>query len=210
MTCPTDHKHGDTLTCYVRHKCRCEPCRAARRARVPYERRTRMTKGHDVWIDATGIRRRLQALAVAGWAPADVSERCGSHYRHLTKIRSGDLKQVRISTARRIEPVYRELIMQVRDDRAAKITKFSARRNGWVPALAWNDIDRDAEPVVANNRNRGEYDPIAVELAASGQPVNNLNQRETREVVKRLHAQRWPDTRIGKLLSMDGDSVCRI
>lgn len=36
--CPSDHKHGETATCYVHHHCRCQPCRASTKARVARNR----------------------------------------------------------------------------------------------------------------------------------------------------------------------------
>lgn len=31
--CPPDHKHGATVTCYRRHKCRCPECVTAKQER---------------------------------------------------------------------------------------------------------------------------------------------------------------------------------
>lgn len=52
--CPPQHKHAVTSTCYQRHKCRCEACRAGW-SRVQKQGRTRR--------------------AVAGWARADGTRR---------------------------------------------------------------------------------------------------------------------------------------
>lgn len=40
LVCPPDHKHEVRTTCYLRHGCRCDPCRewAARRARKKAQR----------------------------------------------------------------------------------------------------------------------------------------------------------------------------
>ena len=34
FVCPPDHKHGETLTCYGKHKCRCGDCRSIAVARA--------------------------------------------------------------------------------------------------------------------------------------------------------------------------------
>lgn len=99
--------------------------------------------GRDVWIPATGTMRRLQALAVIGWSTAEIAARMDSHYRPLQKVRAGERECVRMSTARRVAVVFEELCMQVRHDRAANITRFRAAAHGWVPPLAWDDIDTD-------------------------------------------------------------------
>ena len=152
MICPPDHKHGETHTCYNAHKCRCVGCRAAKSTlRRPYEGETRRRQGRDVWIPSTGTMRRLQALAVIGWSTAEIAARMGSHYRPLQKIRAGERECVHISTARRVYDVFEELCMRVRDDRAARIVRFRAAANGWVPPLAWDDIDTDDAPVDAES-----------------------------------------------------------
>lgn len=102
--------------------------------------------GRDVWIPATGTMRRLQALAVIGWSTAEIAARIDSHYRPLQKIRAGQRECVRSSTAVRVGQVFELLSMRVRDDRAARITRFRAVANGWVPPLAWDDIDTDRHP----------------------------------------------------------------
>ena len=142
--CPTDHKHGKTSTCYSAHGCRCAECRKSKSVeRNLYDWETRRRTGRDVWVPATGTMRRLQALAVIGWSTAEIAKRIDSHYRPLQKIRAGQRECVRSSTARRVAVVYESLSMRVRHDRAARITHFRAVANGWVPPLAWDDIDRD-------------------------------------------------------------------
>ena len=142
--CPPDHRHGDASTCYNSHRCRCMKCRTAKSTkRNGYDWEDRRRRGRDVWIPATGTMRRLQALAVIGWSTAEIAARMGSHYKPLQKIRSGQRECVHLSTARRVAAVFDALCMHVRHDRAAKITRFRATANGWVPPLAWRDIDTD-------------------------------------------------------------------
>ena len=150
MICPPEHRHGETSTCYNGHKCRCDDCRASKSiARNHYDWETRRRQGRDVWIPSTGTMRRLQALAVIGWSTAEIAARMGSHYRPLQKIRAGERVRVHISTARRVYDVFEELCMRVRDDRAARIVRFRAAANGWLPPLAWDDIDADEMAVAA-------------------------------------------------------------
>ena len=143
--CPPDHKHGKTSTCYNTHGCRCKACRAAKqRWRTPYDWETRRRIGRDVWVPATGTMRRLQALAFIGWSTAEIAKRIDSHYQPLQKIRAGQRECVRLSTARRVAAAYEELSMRVRHDRAARIAHLCAVAHGWMPPLAWDDIDRDS------------------------------------------------------------------
>lgn len=149
FSCPPEHRHGATSTCYNTHGCRCGICRGAKSSnRSGYDWETRRRLGRDVWIPATGTMRRLQALAVIGWSTAEIAARMDSHYRPLQKVRAGERECVRMSTARRVAVVFEELCMQVRHDRAARIARFHALSHGWVPPLAWNDIDRDRQPAM--------------------------------------------------------------
>jgi len=145
--CPTEHSHDGTHTCYNAHGCRCTPCRTAKASRrAGYDREDRRRHGRDVWIRATGTMRRLQALAVMGWSTQAIAERIGSHYRPLQKIRGGERRSVRTSTALRVATVFEALCMTYRRGHDGNITIHAARRHGWLPPLAWDDIDRDKQP----------------------------------------------------------------
>lgn len=121
--------------------------------------------GATVKVDATGTRRRIQALVVMGWSLSKVADRIGSAPTNIGKtIRSAT---VYASTARAVRDVYDELWDRPppegthRDRIAASRARSYARRNGWVSPLAWNDDDiddpkarslgvrRDAEEVAA-------------------------------------------------------------
>jgi len=68
--------------------------------------------------------------------------------------------------------------------------KSSARRFGWVPAMAWDDIDNDPQP------------------PNPGRPSGSVRDRE--EAVRRLHSLRWSDGRIAEEVGVAADTVCRI
>ncbi|MFH8751057.1 hypothetical protein ACH4GK_32050 [Streptomyces rimosus] len=113
-------------------------------------------------IDATGTRRRIQALVAAGWPFTVLSGVIGIHSRPL-----GDLAhatQVTAGTARKVEAGCRRLIAYTPEQygipsQARAVARRVAKRNGWVQLGAWDDIDDptcepnmgdDAEP----NRNQ--------------------------------------------------------
>lgn len=98
-------------------------------------------------IDATGTRRRLQALVAMGWTLRALGPQLGFHPRRLTDLIHAD--QVLASTARRIADGYRT--MQTRDprdhgvpDRSINMARNLAAREGWHGPLAWDDIDDPA------------------------------------------------------------------
>ena len=101
----------------------------------------------DGYVDATGSRRRLQALAVNGYSTRDLAGRLGhKHAATVQDIASGKTPTVRYRTMDAIRDLYEELWDKPGgNDRSASI----ARSKGWLPALAWDDdlIDRpDHEP----------------------------------------------------------------
>jgi hypothetical protein len=103
---------------------------------------------------AVGSRRRLQALAWAGWPSAYVASRVPMGRNYLQAVRRGVTgSTMTAEKARRIKAVTRELWMAdpvefgVPASRASQVRTF-ASRNGWVSLAAWENIDDPAaEPV---------------------------------------------------------------
>lgn len=102
-------------------------------------------------VPLAGTRRRIQALAAAGWPTLAVAERAGMNRRTIRDIASGRYRDgVYASTAATIARVYRELVPLdptrhgVRDWVAVKTRRWAAG-NGWHGPLAWGeDIDDPA------------------------------------------------------------------
>jgi hypothetical protein len=79
----------------------------------------------DGYADATGSRRRLQALAVNGWPT-----------RNLADIASGKTPTIRLRTSDGIRDLYEQLWDQ---PGPSQRTAAIAKGKGWLPALAWDD-----------------------------------------------------------------------
>lgn len=207
--CPPEHSHGATTTCITNHGCRCVPCVKSRaEVRRPYDRETRRMQGYDVDVPALGAERRLQALAVAGWSCPVLADMSGMHYRPLMKIRAGERSVIRASTHRRIDALYRKLCMTPADSHSADVTRGQARDKGYLPALAWDDIDLDTAPPAVDD-DGPIVDMNAVRLAADGVPVK-LNHGERREAVALLHGRRMIDSHIARTIGTYQESVFRI
>lgn len=80
MTCPPDHKHGLTGTCYVAHRCRCDDCRAGR-ARAAARRRRLKAYGRFDWegrfTDAGPVRAHIRQLMDAGMGWKQIARAAG-------------------------------------------------------------------------------------------------------------------------------------
>lgn len=88
-------------------------------------------------IDATGTRRRVQALAWMGWTRAEIATRAGMSESFLrAAIRPPRL--VSFSLSRRVAAVYDELCMI---PGPSKLAASKARKRGFLPPLAWGDDD---------------------------------------------------------------------
>lgn len=97
-------------------------------------------------VDATGTRRRIEALAVQGWSIAWVAQRLGCTTTHIAAMR----RRARVTkrNADRISALYDEVSMRVGPSRAQH--RRRAVRLGWAPPLAWDDDTID-DPAAAPN-----------------------------------------------------------
>lgn len=99
-----------------------------------------------VLVDATGTRRRVQALATLGYSLSAQSARLGRTVNNYYKV----LRKPRVfaETARAVRDLYSELSMTpAPPSHGATLARGMAARNGWVSPLAWDDIDNpDARP----------------------------------------------------------------
>lgn len=123
--------------------------------------------GARVPIDATGTRRRLQALQRLGWSLTQVADRAGLTDRQpLDRAMRDDTTSA--GTARAVRDVYDQLWDQQPPKAttrgaasAAARVRNKAARLGWHPPLAWDDesIDSpDAEPHAEDGARRRGVD----------------------------------------------------
>jgi len=148
-------------------------------------------------VAATGTRRRLQALIAVGW-PAELLA------VHLTRrpnslCRSMTAESVTARTAQDVAILY-ERLWNSRPPRttseqraAADATRAHAAWRGWLPPLAWDNIDTDPTPALgtASTSQRNDMDKVAVERALAGDHISyhELTSVEQQEVVRRLTAR---------------------
>lgn len=100
-------------------------------------------------VDATGIHRRIWALAAMGWPLRELERRLNMCHRGMSSnvLRR---KRIRAAKARRIVALYDELAWQPGPSDA---TRKLAARKGWPPPLAWDDIDNpDESPTLGESR----------------------------------------------------------
>jgi hypothetical protein len=161
-------------------------------------------------VPSRGFVRRVQALVAVGWSLSKIARRLG-----VSETNMGPMLQRPTVSARyfrRMVDVYDELWNVLppheewRDLIAYRRSLRLARERGWVPPLAWDDIDADVVPPVAESV---AVDPVAVELALSGVVVR-LSHDERREIVRRGVKLRLSDAAIGALAGLASRTVFRI
>jgi hypothetical protein len=139
-------------------------------------------------VDATGTRRRVQALVAIGWSQSKLADQIGMTPSNFGQMLQRD--KVMAHTARSVIDLYERLWNTAppesdwRDKIAASRARHYAAERGWVPPLGWDEADLD-DPAAgpAEAAEAVGVDEIAVELALSGNRVS-LSRIEAAEVVR--------------------------
>ncbi|UOY03174.1 helix-turn-helix domain containing protein [Blastococcus sp. PRF04-17] len=148
-------------------------------------------------VDATGTHRRLQALVAIGWSTELLAAQLGRRPSSLCRSMTG--QSVTARTAQEIAALY-ERLWSTRPPRAtteqraaADAARAKAAAQGWLPPLAWDNIDVDPTPptLTACPFQATDIDEIAVERALAGDHItyHELTAVEQQEAVRRLTAR---------------------
>lgn len=182
---PDDPRHG-TYAGYTAG-CRSECCRAA--ARLYHKVRTlEAMRGLPRMVSSRGARRRVEALACLGWSSYDVAAELGNTGEWTRQVLMRDV--IFRSTHEAIAAVYDDLSTRTPQGRPQILarTRNRARRLGYLPPAAWDDIDNDPEPPTGEPV---ELDEVVVERILDGERLE-ATQEEKAEVVRRWLAAGRP------------------
>lgn len=218
--CPPDHKHGENLTCYTSHACRCDDCLNAH-AEHQFWRRHMIVAGRtdvfDRLVPSAGVQRRVQALMRIGYSQSRLALMLGTSQTTVSAWMVRD--QVRTSTHEAVAALYERL-----QDRPATATTKPERmsvhrtlalaaRRGYARPIDWDDIDADDAPHFPDHesakRDQFDVDDVAVQLAVDGVRVD-LTVAERREVVRILNQAGHDDHMIAEHARCSVRQVLRI
>lgn len=150
---PADPRHG---TCAgYQTGCRCEPCAKASTIYAKSRRLHLLRTGEGFAVETYRVTRRLEALQALGWSLPVIGAHMGIHFQQLYVV--GTRAFITRKHFEAIDRVYRELSMKLPPETttAERISvikvRNKAKRHGWVPPLAWDDIDRDEAPAPAGS-----------------------------------------------------------
>lgn len=166
--------------------CREQCCRVAK-AREAKQRRLAVERGRVYQVPCDRSRRKVRALMALGWPASEIGRRIGVTQQAVSRILARDT--IRVTTEARIDEAYIDLEMAIPADTIyIRRTKNAARKAGWPPPLAWEDIDAgvlaETEAVAAVPHNRFDLDEVETFLQY-GDWKRRLSRLEKIEVVRR-------------------------
>lgn len=176
---PDDKRHGTTAGY-------CAGCRelCCRRAAARYERqrhiRRYLNRG-GLLVPGTGTRRRLQALMALGWSSHRLDAEMGQRRSYTSRLITAD-SVINAATATKVAALYDRLCMTPPPPKTATRVRNYAAKQGWVPPLAWDDIDTDPEPPAALYTGP-DIDPVVVMRLLEGRRVQ-ANHAERVEAIR--------------------------
>lgn len=136
----------------------------------------------DLFVPRVGTVRRIQALLALGWTHAHLSGHSGTTTAVLLTQQG---RWVTRTTHDAVARTYAEL---GRSSGPSAITRRRAERRGYHSPLAWDDVDIDAEPDLAEQlAEAGEVDHAVVHRVLLGEDLPTTTA-ERFEVVARMRA----------------------
>ena len=184
---PDDPRHGTRAGYDAHRRARqnaCPPCKAAA-ARA--ENLRRLYPGPRI-TDAAPSARRIQALVALGWTYGQIGKWLDVSHDMPPKWAHQRGTVIRTSVARRIAKTYEARSMTTpptttgRDRWRISYAQTTARRNGWLPPLAWDDIDAG---ILATPDPCDDHDPAVIERILGGDWRLPATPSERREVLRR-------------------------
>lgn len=175
MMDPLDPRHGTYAGAAVHWKEGDRPCSscAVAAARKRKWNNYLTLVGTPATVPSIGTVRRIQALQALGWTHAQIADAADLT---VECIRSPICRGTNVyrSTAEGVAEAYDALAMKVApDSRNARWCRTFARRKGWPPPLAWDDIDDPNEVPrglkVERGHLRESFDHVIVERVLGGE-----------------------------------------
>lgn len=161
----------------------------------------------EALVPARGARRRLQALHARGWMAEDLAPEIGIPAVLLERV----LWQATVTPYAHatIAAAY-EVLWNATPPCSALARQHEMARaaaNGWVPPMAWDDIDTDPGPQLPE-RDEEIVDEVAVDEAVHGHRPR-LNRAERLIALRRLHAAGHQDLALAELLGVCVRTIAR-
>lgn len=183
---------------------KCAACRRAHADRFKrYAARRYLNRGPLI-VDATGTRRRLQALGAIGWSKTELGAKVGVTGMAVNQWRTRD--RVQVATAQRVAALYAELSdIPGTNERSRQY----AARAGWVPPIGWDDDTIDDPTAQPFAEQVDAVDEVAIHRAMRGDNSIQLSRAERLEAVRLLTTQGLSSAEIATRLGKHQRAVVR-
>lgn len=139
---PDDPRHGTPRGYFAHRKdgeTACDACRRAH-ARRWQQYLAGKARGEVLMVDATGTRRRVQALCAIGFSVMEQARQLG--VTEMTVRNLMTKRTVQVATAARHKALYERLCESTpAPGRGPTRARSHAAKSGWPPPSAWFDID---------------------------------------------------------------------
>lgn len=165
-----------------------DQCCAMAKFRESKLRRQAIARGHTYQVPCDRSRRKVRALMALGWPASEIGHRIGVSQQAISRILARDT--IRATTAAWIDEVYTSLEMKIPEDTIyTRRTKNAARKAGWPPPLAYDDIDAgilaDQGQPERSAVPPDRLDEVEIERLFSGDWGRRLSRREKTEAMRR-------------------------
>lgn len=140
---------------------------------------------------AVGLIRRVRALVAIGYNIDHIAAESGVCDCVISRLRRGIGQHATLPIGIALAEAYERLCMSPVEGWVAGKQRRWARKNGWAPPLAWDDIDNPkARPlgITRDSRTRRGVDEVAIQRRMAGDRSVNVHGEESAEVVRRLFA----------------------
>lgn len=186
---PDDPRHGTVAGHIAHQRDGGDYCPACIAAKAMYDKRRvwDAANGRTYTVPSIGARRRIQALLSVGWSRPQVAREAGWETSGALRyvMRSDTMTR---ATHDRIAETYERLCMKTPpDELVARRVKTWARKGGYAPPLAWNNID-DPNEVPDRGGSDEEIDLVVVDRLLAGQRVPSTRAEKV-EAVRRWMSQ---------------------
>lgn len=155
------------------------------------------------FVDALPSARMVRALFATGWSMPALAARLGWHAQQLWEVADYKHAVVSVSTDRKIRDLFEEL--SATPGGSVKARNVAAQR-GWLPPLAWDDIDDPNEKPRLDGDGGDLVDEVAIHRALNGDRVR-LTPTERHHAIHVAVARGVPATKAGKVLGLSGSTA---
>lgn len=198
----TARRHGDTSA--YRYQCRCPEAREHKRL---YNKHARHGRPYRLRADATGTRRRIQALQAIGHTRTTIAATAGIHPEVIRRITNRGQRTVYAHTHTAIINTYNQLRHQPGTSQRAR---RRAHQAGWLTPDQWDAFGPEWIDTPDPTPNPTIIDHIAIQMVIDRQrPIDILTEPEQSALYRRL-SPTLTDGQIRHRLGLSAAQVARL